>query len=241
VEAISLDPSARGLAVAGRAAPLARTALRVGAREPPLAMLAAGRLVVATPDGKRLAEGDDRAAAAILARLVDRPHVIALVEHARLRDAFRIKAAGWLVEHDDAGFAEERARDSNALAHARRVAADPLVGRPGEPDEREQLIDATTRDPGRRRDHPEVIATRASGMKPGRLQHGADGLAWTLELHVRSSVDQRPSGGGTREAQNHPEGRRLAGAVRAQDRGHLTGGRGEGEVIDRRQIAEPFR
>jgi hypothetical protein len=73
VEAISLDPSARGLAVAGRAAPLARTALRVGAREPPLAMLAAGRLVVTTPDGERLAEGDDRAAAAILARLVDRP------------------------------------------------------------------------------------------------------------------------------------------------------------------------
>jgi hypothetical protein len=55
-EAISLHPSARGLAVAGRAAPLLAP-LRVGAREPPLAMLAAGRLVVAPPDGKRLAGG----------------------------------------------------------------------------------------------------------------------------------------------------------------------------------------
>jgi hypothetical protein len=41
VQAVGLDPDRGGLALAGRAAPLARTALAVGSGEAPLAMLAA--------------------------------------------------------------------------------------------------------------------------------------------------------------------------------------------------------
>ena len=66
-------------------------------------------------------------------------------------DAFGVESAGRLVEHDDLGIPQERARHREALAHAGRVAADTPVARPDEAHEREQLVDTATRNAGGRR------------------------------------------------------------------------------------------
>lgn len=55
VEAVGLDPPGGGGAFAGRAAPLGRLPGVVGPGEPPLAVLADGRVVIATLDRRGLA------------------------------------------------------------------------------------------------------------------------------------------------------------------------------------------
>src|SRR5215211_3004323 len=84
VQAARLDPDRCGFALAGRAAPLARAALAVRSCEPPVAVLARRRLVRAALHVGRPAKRDDRAAVALLAALVDRFEVVALVHRACL-------------------------------------------------------------------------------------------------------------------------------------------------------------
>jgi hypothetical protein len=84
VQAVGLDPDGGGLALARRAAPLARAALRVRSREPPLAVLARRLLVIAALDGDGVAKRDDRTAVAFLATVLDRANVLACVHRGRL-------------------------------------------------------------------------------------------------------------------------------------------------------------
>src|SRR5215208_6288185 len=85
VEPVGLDPSAGGLALAGRAAPLGGLALVVGTGEAPVAVFAGRRLVVATLDCPGLAQLHDGVAVPCLEGVVDRANVVAGVHRARLR------------------------------------------------------------------------------------------------------------------------------------------------------------
>src|SRR4051794_11450101 len=81
VTPVGLKPYALGLTLAGRAAPLGSSALEVGPGERPAAVLA--RRYVVMRAGLLLANlSDDRTAAAILAAVVDRAGVVALVHRA---------------------------------------------------------------------------------------------------------------------------------------------------------------
>src|SRR5258705_128251 len=56
-------------------------------------------------------------------------------------DALRVETVDWLVEDEDPGIAQQRRSDADPLAHAEGVCTGPLVGRLGQPDQGEHLID----------------------------------------------------------------------------------------------------
>src|ERR1035437_7834287 len=76
VQSVGLDPHRRGLALAGRAPPLGRVPLVVGSGKAPLAVLAAGRLVLSAFDGVRRAQWDPRDDASPTARVIQGPGAI---------------------------------------------------------------------------------------------------------------------------------------------------------------------
>src|SRR5437763_16803670 len=84
MQAAALDPPGGGLALAGRAAPLGRAALEVGARERPVAVLAGRRAMVAALHFRGLSERNDGGAVALGALGVDAVVVVAHVERGRL-------------------------------------------------------------------------------------------------------------------------------------------------------------
>src|SRR4051812_33735648 len=79
VQPVGLDPHRRGLALAGRAAPLRRLALVVRSGERPLAVRAVGRFGSAALDALGFLHRDDRGDAPFHAPLVDVVAVVALV------------------------------------------------------------------------------------------------------------------------------------------------------------------
>ena len=79
VQSVGLHPPRRGLAFACQAAPFRGLALEVGPGERPLAVLARGRLLVATLDGGSRAQRRDRGDIAVHAAIVKRAVVVALV------------------------------------------------------------------------------------------------------------------------------------------------------------------
>ena len=82
-------------------------------------------------------------------------------------DALRIEAVGRLVEDQDARVAEQRRGEPEPLAHAERVLARAPVGGVRELDERQDLVDARTRQPGHGGQRAQVVAARAApGGRP---------------------------------------------------------------------------
>ena len=75
VQPRSLDPPARGLALARWTPPLGKSTLVVSTRERPAAVLALGRVVVPPLDARPLLKRDDRQHTDSLARFVDGCHV----------------------------------------------------------------------------------------------------------------------------------------------------------------------
>jgi hypothetical protein len=91
-------------------------------------------------------------------------------ELAQPPDPLGIEPVCRLVEHQQPRPAQQRAGDAQPLAHAERVAADPAAGRSRELDLLEHLVHARRRDPGRRREHAQVVPPRAGGMEALRLE-----------------------------------------------------------------------
>ena len=60
---------------------------------------------------------------------------------AQPEDAGRVEAVGRLVEHEGVGVTEQRGGETQPLAHADRVPADPAPSGVGEADEVEHLVD----------------------------------------------------------------------------------------------------
>src|SRR5262249_47764793 len=87
------------------------------------------------------------------------------------------------------------------------------LGRAGELDQLEHLVDAVERDARCERERAQVIATAAGGMEVGRLEHCADLAERLVELAVTTTEDQRLSGCWLRQPEYQSEGRRLAGTV----------------------------
>ncbi len=63
-------------------------------------------------------------------------------------DAFGIQAVDRFVEQQHGRVADQRGRDTEALAHAQRQRAGPRVGHRGQPDHAEHLVDAPRRQGG---------------------------------------------------------------------------------------------
>ena len=158
---------------------------------------------------------------------------VAAQEVAEPAHALGIEAVRGLVEDQQVGVAEQRAREPEPLAHAERVALDAAARGAVELDELQHLVDARVGNARGLAERAQVVAARAPGMEVGRLEHGADAVGRPLELGVARVEHERAAAGRHREPEQHAQRRRLAGAVRPEEAGDRARLEREREVADR--------
>ena len=153
-------------------------------------------------------------------------------------DALGVEAVGRLVEDQDLGVAEQGGGQPEALAHAEREAADPAAAGGGQPGLLEDLVDPARVEPGRHGQDPQVVAGRAARVEPARLQDRPDPAGRVGQLPVGPAGDGGRAGGRGDQAEQHPQGGRLAGAVGAEEAGHRALVDLEVELVDGEHVAE---
>ena len=173
--------------------------------------------------------GDEHRAALVVGQVPEEP--------AQPLDALGVQAVGRLVEHEDGGVAEQCRREREPLAHAEGVAARPAVAGVGEPDLDERLVGAAQRQARGAAVHAQVVAAGPGGVEGG-LQDGADGPERLGQRRVRGAVERGRARVGRLQAEHHPQGRGLAGAVGPEEAGDRARLHGEAQVADRPHLAE---
>ena len=133
---------------------------------------------------------------------------------------------------------DEREREVEPALHPAGVAAHLAVGRVDEADALEQLGGARAallaRQRLQARLQPQVLAAGEQRIERGLLQRGADRLAHLRPLlHDVEAADARDAGGRRQQRRQHQHGRRLAGAVRAEEAVDLARRDGEVDAVDR--------
>ena len=162
-------------------------------------------------------------------------------EAAHPDDALGVEAVEGLVEHEHRRVAEQGGRQAEPLAHAERVAAGLAPGhavcRPA------CSITSSTR-----------RAEQALGVgQPQQVVAPAAARVESAGVEQRADVAQRAGAGcGTAaldqgaalvdrvEAEDHPHGRGLAGAVGADEAGDLPGRDREGQAVEGHRLTEAF-
>ena len=105
----------------------------------------------------------------------------------------------------------------------------------------QHLLDAYARQLYRVAEHAEMVASRAAWVKVGRLKHRADSPSSSGKVCVWLAEDKRPAARRRREAEQHPQRRRLAGAVRPQKARNRARLERKGEIVDSDESPEPLR
>ena len=155
-------------------------------------------------------------------------------EVAQPADALRIEAVGGLVEDQHLRVAEQRGGEPEPLAHAERV----LAGAParGARRARRACRTSSTRERGR----PAIAASARRwsrplrpGCAPATSRFAPTVRAGCVELHVRRAHHRRVARRRPREREDHPQRRRLAGAVGPEEPGHGGLADRERQVVDR--------
>jgi len=118
------------------------------------------------------------------------------------------------------------------LAHAHGVAVDPSVRRGAEVDELQDLVDSSVRDAAGSSQDTQRVSATSSRVEDVGVEECADDSRGVAELGVTTSLDQRPAGRRPGDAQQHPQRRRLAGAVGADEAGDGPGLKGKAEVVN---------
>jgi hypothetical protein len=155
-------------------------------------------------------------------------------------DAVGVQAVGRFVEQQHVGSPQQRACQCETLAHAQREAAGALIRRTVEADRVEHVGHPMTRDAAEVGHGVEVVARRSTGVHAAGIEHRADDPCraeqlWVADASVADLAAVRP-----READHHPHGGRLAGAVRSDEAGDTAGGHLEREVVDHEARAVPL-
>ena len=162
---------------------------------------------------------------------------------AQLADAAGVEAVQRLVEHQQAGPPQQRARDPQPLLHPVRQVPHALVAGGGQAHLGQHLGDAARGDVavvelevpqglpagelGRQR--------RALDEETGRPQRGQPGGRQVL------AGDADPPPLGSNQSGNHPQGRALAGAVGSQQPDHLARRHLQRDLLDGHRGAETLR
>lgn len=163
-----------------------------------------------------------------LALLAQRPHRVA-----HLADAGGVEPVGGLVEDEQVGVLEERRRDGQALLHAQREAGVAVAPAVAEVRGLEHLVDALSRAADRAREQGEVLAGGEGGEELRRLDDGPDPVDDVRQpLGHRLAEDLGRAGVGAHEAEQHPDRRRLARAVRAEEAVDAAERHGHGQAGD---------
>ena len=165
---------------------------------------------------------------------------------ADLLDALRVEAVGRLVEHQQPGLAQQRAGQAEPLPHAERVRADrPLVHAASPTRSSASATRPRARAPVAVRRHRveerEVAPSRQVRVRRRPLDQRAD-----LRQHpprgprhlLAEQLD--PSRGGQDQAEQHPDRRRLAGAVGAEEAVDVALADVEVDLVHGRDRPEPL-
>ena len=192
--------------------------------------------VVDDPD----AVGEDVGLLEVLRRQEHR-HVVLAREPRDLlperRAALRVEAGRRLVEEQDRGPVDEREREVEAALHPARVAADLAVGRLRQPDALEELVWRGLRSARgtacsivcrRRWSRPVSSGSSAASCSAAPIDgaHLRPLLADVVASHAGGSRGRR------QQRRQHQHGRRLAGAVRAEEAVDLAGSDVEVDPVD---------
>src|ERR1700690_1525823 len=86
-----------------------------------------------------------------------------------------------------------------------------------------------------------MVTPRSTGMKVGGLEYSADTQRGAIEVSVGPSENEGTSRARRCEPQQHPQGRRLAGTVRAEKPRDRAGLKLKRKIVDGEQLAEALR
>jgi hypothetical protein len=78
-------------------------------------------------------------------------------------------------------------------------------------------------------------------MEIGRLEHRSYPRRRPFEILVAAAENERAAGGRLDEMKEHPQRRRLPGAVRPEEAGHRPALERKRQIVDREHLAEPLR
>ena len=130
--------------------------------------------------------------------------------------------------------AQQAGRDAEALAHPVGVAADLAVGPVGQVDDLEDLLEQAGPDAAvEEREALEVLPAGQVGVEAWALDEAGDAVQ-----HADAGVGPGPAEDpdrarvGPDQPEQHPQERRLAGAVGPEDAVDLARGHAEGDVVD---------
>ncbi len=156
---------------------------------------------------------------------------------ADLPDAVRVQAVGGLVEDQQVGGREQRAREPQPLAHAQRVGAHRAAVDAGEPDPLEGLPHPPPPSrPAAGAGRVEQVEVRPPGevaVRGGALDHRPDARQHRVDL-ARHLPAEHPdvAARGVDQPEQHPHQRRLARAVRAEEAVAVAPGDVQVDVVD---------
>ena len=162
---------------------------------------------------------------------------VAHVEHPR-----RVEAVHGLVEDQQLGVPEEAGGDAEALAHAHGVLRHLVVGPMEDADALERRVDAALgRRLTRRGEDLQVLATGQVAVEAGLVHDGPDPGQRPVTVAGDGVAEEgHRAGVGVGQAQQHPDQRGLAGAVRAEVAEGAAPGDEELDVVDGDVVAEPL-
>jgi hypothetical protein len=139
------------------------------------------------------------------------------------------------------GVTEECRGEPEPLTHAQRVAANASTGGVGQSDFVEDLVDAAVREPGGGGEDAEVVAAPPARVEACRFEHGADMSDRLSEGLIGVAVDGGRASSRGDESEQQAQGRRLPGAVRAEEPDDAAALELDGEIVDRHDVAEVLR
>ena len=85
--------------------------------------------------------------------------------------------------------------------------------------------------PERECEREQMVSPRTAGMEIRRLEHRADPRRRPFEILVAAAENERAARGRLDEMEQHPQRRRLPGAVRPEEPGHRPTLERKGQVV----------
>jgi hypothetical protein len=154
--------------------------------------------------------------------------------------AIGIEAVDRFVEDQHRRIPEQRGGNTQPLAHAEGEPAGPPVRDRLQTHLAQHLVNPGVGDSMCLRQRPQVIPGCSSFVDGAGFEQGPDLGQRIAMVAVRPAVDGHAAAGGPVQADDHPHGGRLPSPVGAQESRDLARLDGEGQLVDRDLVAEPF-
>ncbi len=188
----------------------------------------------------------------VAAHLLDLAEVMARQQHrgalraeatdqlADLADLAGVEAVRRLVEHEKLRPPEQQPREPQPLLHALRVRPDLSIDRRAEVGQRERAVEIGVLHPGAAGLPPQAQIAHAGQVRDERrlLDHRADPDELARARRDAGPEEARRAAGTSLETRQHPQRRRLPGAVRPEQAVDLARVHREREILDRADLAE---